>query len=63
MYSIKRQLKLCLHRIQNWADETGFRYSLTKTTCVHFSSKPKGHDDPCLQLDGNQIKVFKRQTF
>ena len=59
----ERQLQLCLQRIQNWADENGFRFSKTKTTCVHFCSKRKLHVDPCLQLDGNQIKVVKEANF
>ena len=64
MNSVERQLQLCLQRIQNWADKNGFRFSKTKTTCVHFCSKRKLHDDPCLQLDGNQIKfVVKEATF
>ena len=63
MNSVERQLQLCLQRIQNWADKSGFRFSKTKTTCVHFCSKRKLHDDPCLQLDGNQIKVVKEAKF
>ena len=55
MNSIERQLQLCLQRIQSWADENGFRFSKTITTCVHFCSKRKLHEDPCLQLDGNKI--------
>ena len=56
---------LCLQRIQNWADENGFRFSKTKNACVHFCSKRKLHDDPCLQLGGNHIKVVhvKEATF
>ena len=62
MNSIERQLQLCSQRIQNWADKNGFRFSKTKTTCVHFCSKRKLHDDPCLQLDGNQIKFVVKEA-
>ena len=58
MNSIERKLQLCLNKIQNWADVNGFKFSKTKTACVHFCSKRK-HDDPKLQLDGNPIKVVK----
>ena len=34
-----------------------------KTACVHFCSKRKSHDDPCLHLDGNRIKVVKEVKF
>ena len=59
MNSVEQQLQLYLHKIQNWADENGFKFSKTKTACVHFCTKRKPHNDPCLHLDGNQIKVVK----
>ena len=49
--------------IQNWADENGLNFSKTKTACVHFCTKRKPHNDPCLHLDGNQIKVLKEVKF
>ena len=52
-----------LNRTENCADDIGFRFSKTKTTCVHFSSKHKLHDDQCFQLDGNQIKIVKEAIF
>ena len=55
MNSIERQLQLCLPKIQNWADESGFKFSKTKTVCVYICSKRKSHDDPFLHLDGNKI--------
>ena len=63
MNSIERQLQLCLHKIQNWADENGFKFSETKTACVHFCTKRKPQSDPCLHLDGNEIKVVKEVKF
>lgn len=44
--AIECQLQLFLHRIESWADENGFRFSKTRTTCVHFCSQLKLHDDP-----------------
>ena len=46
--SVERQLQFCLHKIQNWADENGFKFSKTKTACVHFCTTRKPHNDPCL---------------
>ena len=63
MNSIERQLQLCRQKIQNWADENGFKFSKTKTACVYFCSTHKSHDDPCLHLDGNKIKVVKEVKF
>ena len=63
MNSIERHLQLCLQKNQNWADENGFKFSKTKTACVHCSSKLKSHDDPCLHLDGNKIKAVKEDKF
>ena len=37
--------------------------SKTKTACVHFCTKRNLHNDPCLHLDGNQIKVVKDVKF
>ena len=63
MNSIERKLQLCLNKIQNWADVNGFKFSRTKTACVHFCSKRKHHDDPQLTLDGTPIKVVKEVKF
>ena len=58
MTSIERQLQLCLHKIQNWANV--FK---KQNACVHFRTKRKPHNDPCLHFHGNQIKVVKEVTF
>ena len=42
-----------------WATENGFRFSQTKTTCVHFCHKRKLHNDPCLKLERTEIPVVK----
>jgi hypothetical protein len=63
MNSIERKLQLCLNKIQNWADTNGFKFSRTKTSCVHFCNKRKLHDDPKLELDGSPIKVLKKVKF
>ena len=61
--SVERQLQLCLHQIQNWAEKNGFKFSKTTTAFVHFSTKRKPHKDPCIHLDGFQIKVVKEVKF
>ena len=36
MPSIKRKLQHSLNRLGRWCDENGFKFSPTKTMCVHF---------------------------
>ena len=43
MASIERQLQLCLNKVEKWADENGFKFSKTKTVCMHFCNKRKLH--------------------
>ena len=40
MRSIERQLQQVLNNLQKWADENGFKFSKTKTVCMHFASSP-----------------------
>ena len=63
MQTIERQLQLCLNKIQKWADENGFRFSKSKTVCMHFCNKRKLHPDPELLLDGTVIPVVKEAKF
>ena len=51
MPSIKRKLQQSLNRLGCWCDENGFKFSPTKTMCVHFCQLRK-HLDPQLYLNG-----------
>ena len=35
----ERQLQGCLHKIEKWCTENGFKFSQSKTVCVHFHNK------------------------
>ena len=63
MASIERQLQLCLNKIQNWADNNGFKFSKSKTMGIHFCQKRKHHNDPDLKLNGTPIKIVKEFKF
>jgi ribonuclease HI len=63
MHSIERQLQLCLNKIQKWADNNGFKFSQSKTVCVHFCNKRKVHLDPDLNLGGHEIPVVDQVKF
>jgi hypothetical protein len=39
MQSIERILQGCLHEIEMWANKNGFRFSQSKTVCMHFCTK------------------------
>ena len=57
MHAIERQLQLHLNRIEDWADNNGFKFSQSKTVCVHFCRRRGLHPDPYLVLYDNPIPV------
>jgi len=63
MRAIERQLQHCLNNLHTWADENGFRFSESKTVCVHFCHRHSVHSDPELILDGKCIPVVEETKF
>ena len=63
MRSIERQMQQCLNKLQNWADENGFKFSQSKTVCMHFCHKRKFHSDPKLTLNKIKIPVVTETKF
>ena len=62
MHTIERQLQQNLNNIQDWATKNGFKFSKSKTVCMHFChfcQLRKAHDDPVLTLDGTTIPVVE----
>ena len=59
MNTIERQLQLNLNKIQKWSTENGFKFSKSKTVCMHFCHLRKAHDDPILTLDGTPWVNFQ----
>ena len=57
MATIERQLQQNLNKIENWATSNGFKFSKSKTQCVHFCQLRKQHDDPVLHLYGSPFKL------
>ena len=57
MRTIERHLQQCINRIEDWALKHGFKFSKSKTQCVHFCQLRKIHDDPELYLYGSLIPV------
>ena len=56
-------LQRCLNKLQEWADTNGFKFSTSKTVCVHFCHLRKFHSDPQLLLNGSPIPVVEEVKF
>ena len=61
--SIERRLQHSLNRLGRWCDENGFKFSPTKTMCVHFCQLRKHHLDPQLYPNGTQIPTIGELNF
>ena len=59
----ERQLQVCLHKIEKWCKENGFKFSPSKSVCVHFHNKRGILAEPNLTLNGMQIRVVKETRF
>ena len=59
----ERQLQGCLHKIEEWCTENGFKFFPSKTACVHFHNKRGILPEPNLNLNGNKIVVVKETRF
>jgi len=63
IHIIERHLQRSLYRLQEWTDLNGFKFSRTKTVCVHFCRLRKTHPDPHLLLNGTPIPVVDQTKF
>ena len=63
MPSTERKLQESFNRLGHWCDENGFKFSPTKTMCVHFCQLRKQHLDPELYLNGTQIPIIGEAKF
>ena len=63
MHTIERQLQQMLKNLSKWSSENGFKFSKTKTKCMHICRSRKSHLDPELTLDGIQIEVVPEFKF
>ena len=63
MAIIERRLQGCLDKLVTCADENGFKFSPTKTLCVHFCKKNDLQPEPDLKLYGQQLPVEEQVKF
>ena len=50
-----RQIQMTVNKLVSWADRTGFKFSETKTTCMHFSRHRGLFPDPDIYLKGQAL--------
>ena len=63
MAIIERRLQGCPDKLVTCADENGFKFSPTKTLCVHFCKKNGLQPEPNLKLYGQQLPVEEQVKF
>jgi ribonuclease HI len=63
MRTIERQMQQCLNKLEKWADENGFKFSQSKTVCMHFCHKRKLHPDPLITLNNINIPIVTETKF
>ena len=63
MRTIERHIQQNLNKIEHWANNNGFKFSKSKTQCVHFCQLRKQHDDPVLTLYGSPIPVVQEYKY
>ena len=59
----RKALTAMLNEIEDWATENGFKFSKSKTQCVHFCQKQKLQNDSVLSIYGSQIPVIDESKF
>ena len=60
---IERHLQQSLSKIEHWTNTSGFKFSSSKTVCMHFCHLRKPHPDPMLNLYGAAIPVVQEVKF
>ncbi len=63
MITIERKIQQQLSAVERWADENGFKFSTTKTVCIHFCQRRGLHPNPFLTLYDAPIPVVDETKF
>jgi ribonuclease HI len=63
MRYINRQLQTAVNKISKWSERNGFKFSPSKTSCVHFCRKRGIHPDPDIHFSGQNIEVVSEAKF
>ena len=63
MENIEFRLQRCLNKVETSATENGFKFSKTRTQCVHFCQLRCFHPDPVINIYGSPIPVVEEAKF
>jgi len=63
IHIIERHIQQCLNKLSDWDDTNGFKFSSSKTVCMHFCRLHKLHQDPVLILNESAIPVVEETEF
>ena len=63
LHLVERQLQLYVNAVQNWVSNNGFKFSPSKTECIHFCDQRKVFPEPDIKLNGNSLKVVQEAKF
>ena len=61
--SVIRRLQLCVNSVNRWVQENGFKFSVSKTECVHFTNQRGAFMESDIKLDVTSIKVADEAKF
>ena len=56
-------MQLFVNSVQDWVSNNGFKFSTSKTDCMHFCNQHKHFAKPSILLDKNPIKVLTEAKF
>ena len=59
----QRLMQLCVNSVQDWISNNGFKFSTSKTVCMHFCNQRKHFAEPSILLDKTPIKVVTKAKF
>ena len=63
LHRVERHLQLCVNSVQSWVTDNGFKFSPTKTTCVHFTQQRGTFSDPNITINGSPVTISKEAKF
>ena len=59
----QRLMQLCVNSVQDWVSNKGFKFSTSKTVCMHFCNQRNHFAEPSILLDKTPIKVITEVKF
>ena len=60
---VEREMQLCVNSVHKWVVENGFKFSTTKTQCIHFHNFRDTFPDPEIFLGKDRIQAVKEAKF